>query len=78
MSSIFDVCTALADLNSRWGGAYVGLYMFGLNLLGLIGLKWCHNNPWKTKHIYDKLENKDEANNDLEIDSQSTNTVQGS
>lgn len=58
VSNVLDVCTALANLNERWGGAYVGIYVAGLNLLGFIGIKWCHNNQWQTKDNYTKIDNE--------------------
>ena len=60
LSNVFDVNTELADLNSHWGGLYVGLYMFALNFLGFIGLIWCERHPWVTKHKYSALPPKNE------------------
>ena len=55
LSNVFDVSTELANLNTIWGGLYVGIYICALNFLGYIGLVWCYRHPWVTKHDYSLL-----------------------
>ena len=69
LSNLFDVSTGLGNLSARWGGAFIGIYLFVLNLLGFIGLKWCHANPWSMSQNYAKIENNNEPAPTTELQS---------